>query len=567
MSYSLFQRVTSGSSETDEEILDLKAAIWAAGHLGMSEVGVALLESAQVVEGIIRLANSSSVLALRGTAFFALNLIATTSAGVQLLSQFGEEQFIFSYFFVKVIEYVVLTGWASIQRHHGDIWSIVDDSEWNYGNHGRVKETANKSTMTPTGAREAIAIGRERIRSTSQSSSYSVTFAGDLRGPTKSMATSTPLQPTGSTATTAPGTGSWDTESQAISLEGSSIHFESDSDLELEVDQRLNGAEKDAATTDRCRRAYTLPPNIHPSPDQHVTHFRSFSDSHYPCTAENGGQEPSEASGLTSAHVNPRRASAETRIWDKLRSSLRLRRPKRFSLSVRSSSTKGERSLPISSPASLVLHRPTEATSLPASIYPSTAIGSTNVQDANSDEISNGDDLECDSEEPFSDDVLPLLRSTSTKNQKISSIKSRGAGSRDSSRRWVTPAFIGLCLPARLSSFYPPKDFFDARPKTPLTPTLTVPNWLGDDTQFEHDIEQCLVCSHADPGIPVSRPMASLLVQSDEERLLVRKELLRLVFNMGCSVGLGANEQGLLRYEPSYNYTITFNASYGISFQ
>ena len=61
--------------------------------------------------------------------------------------------------------------------------------------------------------------------------------------------------------------------------------------------------------------------------------------------------------------------------------------------------------------------------------------------------------------------------------------------------------------------------------------------------------------------------MASLLVQSDEERLLVRKELLRLVFNMGCSVGLGANEQGLLRYEPSYNYTITFNASYGISFQ
>lgn len=34
---------------------------------------------------------------------------------------------------------------------------------------------------------------------------------------------------------------------------------------------------------------------------------------------------------------------------------------------------------------------------------------------------------------------------------------------------------------------------------------------------------------------------------SEEEKLLVRKELLRLVGNMGSSVGLNANEQGLLR--------------------
>lgn len=39
----------------------------------------------------------------------------------------------------------------------------------------------------------------------------------------------------------------------------------------------------------------------------------------------------------------------------------------------------------------------------------------------------------------------------------------------------------------------------------------------------------------------------SLTDQSDVEQLTVRKELLRLVYNLGSSVGLNANEQGLLR--------------------
>ena len=75
--------------ETNESILELKAAIWASAHLGTSEAGVALLESAQVVEALVRLASNSRVLALRGTAFFALNLIAVTPAGVNFLSRLG----------------------------------------------------------------------------------------------------------------------------------------------------------------------------------------------------------------------------------------------------------------------------------------------------------------------------------------------------------------------------------------------------------------------------------------------------------------------------------------------
>lgn len=81
--------VTNGSIETENEILNLKAAVWACAHLGTSESGVALLESAQVVEALVRVASLSSILALRGTAFFALNLIAMTTAGVDILARLG----------------------------------------------------------------------------------------------------------------------------------------------------------------------------------------------------------------------------------------------------------------------------------------------------------------------------------------------------------------------------------------------------------------------------------------------------------------------------------------------
>ena len=86
---------------TEEEILSLKAAVWAAGHVGTSEGGVALLQSACVVEAFIRIASHSSVYALRGTAFYALNLVAMTGAGVDILARLGH----FSNIFLIFISY------------------------------------------------------------------------------------------------------------------------------------------------------------------------------------------------------------------------------------------------------------------------------------------------------------------------------------------------------------------------------------------------------------------------------------------------------------------------------
>lgn len=74
----------------DQDALELKAAMWASAHLGTSESGVSLLDSAQVIDALVRIAGTSSVLALRGTAFFCLNLIAMTTAGVDILAQLGK---------------------------------------------------------------------------------------------------------------------------------------------------------------------------------------------------------------------------------------------------------------------------------------------------------------------------------------------------------------------------------------------------------------------------------------------------------------------------------------------
>lgn len=82
----------AAASETydEEKVLELKAAIWASAHLGTSEAGAAVLESAQVVEALARLAGVSPILAVRGTAFSALNLIAMTPTGVHFLSRLGK---------------------------------------------------------------------------------------------------------------------------------------------------------------------------------------------------------------------------------------------------------------------------------------------------------------------------------------------------------------------------------------------------------------------------------------------------------------------------------------------
>jgi hypothetical protein len=356
-----------------------------------------------------------------------------------------------------------LSGWASIKRHHGELWHVLDDSEWNslYFQH----------VSDPFVLKDSIRLNveRERLRTVSQSSCHSVTFAADEREDTKtaSIVTSTPRQRTGSLGQP---TGCWETDSQPYSLEGSSINFDSDSDRSSDV-ASAEGAIRS------CRRAYTLPLSTQTPGQEYAPHFRSFSDSHYPMADDASCVVP------TSPSSRPKR---ESRIWSKLRTSLRLRRSKRFSLPVRDVFY-----VPPDTPKVIQLLR-TELTD--------GALGSaedTFSSSAAEDASSEDDDKEEADATPLHFEyqlnrigsILSRLKSVPYKRRpRIFSSSSNRSG-----------CYIGLCLPIRLSYLHPPSDWFE-QPDLMIN-TISLSNMtLNEEPQFVHESQHCIICSK-DPSV------------------------------------------------------------------
>ena len=518
------------SDEKEDRLLEIKAAVWASAHLGTSESGVALLESAQVVEALSRIASTSPVMALRGTAFFALNLIAVTSAGVDFLARLG---------------------WASIKRHHGELWHVVDDSEWVFRPLQTLQQpqesavhnssAMDKSLLDPT----TDCSKRDRRRTISQSSGHSVTFASDKEDSDQACVTSTPRRLTATTTC-------WETDSQPYSLEGSSIHFDSDSDQS----SMPGGAEE----TDRiCRRAYTLPPPSSQAPasggvasgaggrnESSHHHFRSFSDSHYPADdpvvidplGSGGGllPQPSNSSSASSAGRQQRRegGSSKTRIWTKLRTSLRLRRSKRFSLPSRPTSSSVASSPAVPS-ASLT---PDDVGKKLDFVFPGSADDKTLCPSSSAEETLSGEDeVEDDDDEDGA--VPPPPPPTLPEGQqsnRIGSILNRLKSVPYKKRRPLggssaSGCYIGLCLPVQLSLLHPPADWFDRKATTAddkddedffpgdecngtyneestlrrmSYPTLVFS--IGEEAHYDHQAELCIICSSGPDYIPPSTP-------------------------------------------------------------
>jgi rapamycin-insensitive companion of mTOR len=78
-------------SEDAELITKVKGCLWAVGNVGSMELGAPFLESSDVVERIIEIAESHEVMSLRGTAFFVLGLISRSTHGLEILSEHGWE--------------------------------------------------------------------------------------------------------------------------------------------------------------------------------------------------------------------------------------------------------------------------------------------------------------------------------------------------------------------------------------------------------------------------------------------------------------------------------------------
>jgi hypothetical protein len=81
---------THASEESDHEVLQkVKSILWALAHIGTSTGGLPLLEREEVIAIMIWIAENSSVSSLRGASYFALNLIASTEAGAELIQDAG----------------------------------------------------------------------------------------------------------------------------------------------------------------------------------------------------------------------------------------------------------------------------------------------------------------------------------------------------------------------------------------------------------------------------------------------------------------------------------------------
>ncbi|XP_056646449.1 rapamycin-insensitive companion of mTOR [Diorhabda sublineata] len=85
----LIEVIKKAKCSTDEEILQLKAAIWALGHMGTSNRGYDYLTNFGVIDIITGFAKWSPVYSVRATAFYVLGLLGTTPLGASDLSRKG----------------------------------------------------------------------------------------------------------------------------------------------------------------------------------------------------------------------------------------------------------------------------------------------------------------------------------------------------------------------------------------------------------------------------------------------------------------------------------------------
>lgn len=83
----------NGNVATAKDIYELKVAIWAMGHVGLSSDGAGFLSCEGVLTSLTQLAASCPVYSVRGTCFHALCLVATTRDGASLLRKYGKDTY------------------------------------------------------------------------------------------------------------------------------------------------------------------------------------------------------------------------------------------------------------------------------------------------------------------------------------------------------------------------------------------------------------------------------------------------------------------------------------------
>ncbi|KAJ7212059.1 Rapamycin-insensitive companion of mTOR, N-term-domain-containing protein [Mycena pura] len=86
-----FIRLHSNESDDTELILKLKSILWAVGNIGATEGGLPFLEEEEIIPTVLNIAQNSPIPSVRGTCFFVLGLISSTSQGAEILDDYRWE--------------------------------------------------------------------------------------------------------------------------------------------------------------------------------------------------------------------------------------------------------------------------------------------------------------------------------------------------------------------------------------------------------------------------------------------------------------------------------------------
>ncbi|KAF8195553.1 Rapamycin-insensitive companion of mTOR, N-term-domain-containing protein [Pholiota molesta] len=89
--FSQFIRQHSQESEDTDLILKLKSILWAVGNVGATEGGLHFCEEEEIIPAILEIAENSPIPSVRGTCFFVLGLISSTTQGAEILDDYKWE--------------------------------------------------------------------------------------------------------------------------------------------------------------------------------------------------------------------------------------------------------------------------------------------------------------------------------------------------------------------------------------------------------------------------------------------------------------------------------------------
>ncbi|KAF6757410.1 Rapamycin-insensitive companion of mTOR, N-term-domain-containing protein [Ephemerocybe angulata] len=89
--FAQFIRQHSHDSEDPDLTMKLKSILWAVGNVGATEGGLHFLEEEEVIPAVLDILDKSPIPSVKGTCFFILGLISSTSQGAEILDDYHWE--------------------------------------------------------------------------------------------------------------------------------------------------------------------------------------------------------------------------------------------------------------------------------------------------------------------------------------------------------------------------------------------------------------------------------------------------------------------------------------------